>query len=100
MTRARRRGVVPARAVPGSARGPARPSSFRSSSFRLTEPQGAPLPCHAMERSAAPRSLASTPAAAGACPRTSVFAMSMSMPMCGSSLLSQEESGRAAGRRM
>ncbi len=53
-----------------------------------------------MERPAAPRSLASTPAAAGACPQSNVFAMSMSMPMCGSSLLSQEESGYAAGRRM
>ncbi|HRY46358.1 MAG TPA: hypothetical protein P5164_20670 [Thermoanaerobaculia bacterium] len=53
-----------------------------------------------MERSAAPRSLASTLVAAAACPTASPFAMSMSMPMCGSSLLSQEESGHAAGRRM
>ena len=53
-----------------------------------------------MERTAAPRSLASTPVAAGACLPACVFALSMSMPMCGSSLLSQEESGYAAGRRM
>jgi hypothetical protein len=53
-----------------------------------------------MERAAAPRSLASTPSAAGARPIGPVFAMSMSMPMSGSSLLSQEESGYAAGRRM
>ncbi|MHB1046577.1 MAG: hypothetical protein ACYC4P_11260 [Thermoanaerobaculia bacterium] len=53
-----------------------------------------------MERPAAPRSLASTLVAAGACPPADVFVMSMSMPMCGSSLLSQEESGYATGRRM
>lgn len=53
-----------------------------------------------MERSAAPRSLASSFVADGACLPASLFAMSMSMPMCGSSLLSQEESGYATGRRM
>jgi hypothetical protein len=53
-----------------------------------------------MERSAAPRSLASTLVAAGACLPACVFVLSMSMPMRGSSLLSQEESGHAAGRRM
>ncbi|MHB8798462.1 MAG: hypothetical protein ACYDBY_08360 [Thermoanaerobaculia bacterium] len=53
-----------------------------------------------MDRAAAPRSLSSTLAAADACLPSGAFAMSMSMPMCGSSLLSQEESGYATGRRM
>ncbi|MCL4806760.1 MAG: hypothetical protein KJ062_03035 [Thermoanaerobaculia bacterium] len=52
-----------------------------------------------MTRLAAPSSPSSTPAAAVARP-VAVFAMYMSMPMCSSSALSQEESGHATGRRM
>ncbi len=69
----------------------------------LTTAGGLPLPCTAMDRVASLRPSAGIPSGAVARPlaeaRISVL-MSIPMCMCSPSLLSQEESGHAAGRRM